>query len=340
MNAEHGLPATLLGLPSPSARVIRDDEMHTVYESFVGQLELVADAKVILSNPYELEIEASKLGEMTKDWRSELPRREWKKLLLLSLISRPMDASGLWPDDRRKFTDSELVNLFWPTPNRLSLSDAKGEIPFGVGTVEGLLEAVADPGLSQLFAQIPLRKEIISMSAEFVGGQPGNYDYQMWQIAQWSENWAVVFGITDAAKESYLFPWVLGFIQTDDAQRNFVHLLYEGTERFDPGFYFSYGTVYSDWFLAELALAGGDDGVDWEMLLLVLSLEDSVIESLLRDEEIYEPNPLTARLRDLDDMVDMAELGQMSIYELVQMVGTGSSLSDIEKYLEKVADDL
>jgi hypothetical protein len=333
-------PAALLGLPSPSDLEIRDDELSSVYESFIAQLELVADAKVILSNPYELEIDDSKLGELTQDWRSVLPRQEWKKLLFLSLLSRPMDASKLWPEGKRKFTDNEIVQLLFPEPNRLSLSDAKGEIPFGVGTLPGLLEALVDPGLSRLLGQIPLREPITTMTNEYVDATPGNYWYQMWQVAQWSENWAVVYGITDAGHGTYMFPWVLGFIHLDDAERNFVHLLHEGTERFDPGFYFSYGHIDTEWWLADIALGGEAEWVDWETVLKISSLEDSVLESLLDAEENPQDCRITARVTSVIDEAWERGLGDLSIEDLVKKVGKGSRLSDIEEYLENLVVDV
>jgi hypothetical protein len=330
----------LLGLPSPANSEIRDEEMLFVYESFLNQLELVANAKVILSNPYELEINSNTLSAQKIDWRTDLSRKECKKMLFLSLISRPMDASTLWPKGQPKITDAELFNLLWPTPNRLSLSDAKGEIPFGVETLPGLIETLSDPGLARLFAQVPSRKEVITISAEMVGWQPGNYDHQMWQVAKWSTNWAVVFGVTDAGGEGYSFPWLLGFICTDDMERNFVSLLYEGTKRFDPGFYYTDGHVFSHWLLARLALAGCDGGVDWETVLDLVPLEDSVLEALIGFEEDPENNRLIRRIIALDDLTNSAELGELSVAELIQMVGKGSSLSQIEQYLVRAIDEL
>jgi hypothetical protein len=98
------------------------------------------------------------------------------------------------------------------------------------------------------------------MSAEFIGGQPGNFDYQLWQVVEWCNDWAVVYGLTDAGNQAYPFPWLLGFIRSDDAERNFVELLALGASQFDAGFYCTMGSVVGDWPLAEAALPANEFG--------------------------------------------------------------------------------
>ena len=192
----------------------------------------------------------------------------------------------LWPADKTRFIDDELVALEWANPEGASLADGRHSIALGVDTLLAPREPDADAAVEKLIKQIPRRTPVSTLSSEFVGGQPGNYGYQMWQVCRWSVGWNVVFAVTDVGRNvGYPFPWLLGFCRGDSPERNFVALLREGSQRYDIGFYSTYGTVFGDWQFAKLVLTAdpdGEGGAAWDVIDTLLPIEAPGTQSLLR----------------------------------------------------------
>jgi hypothetical protein len=237
-----------LGLPEVSE--ILDPSLRVEYQAFLEQLNPGADGSVVVSDPYALSIDVSRLLPSVSDWCRSLDSRAQDRLLLLSLLAQPLDLRDLWRGGQPRLTyegtlslgvDATLAKLTTPA------------VPYGIWTVTGARRCRTEPALERLLEQLPMAAAIQSMSADTFG-------YEAWQVAKWSNEWAVVYGITDAGHEAYPFPWLLGFIRSDDAERNFIELLSLGASRFDMGFYCTMGSVVGDWPLAKAALPANEYG--------------------------------------------------------------------------------
>ncbi len=85
-------PAAALGLPAPQKSKIKDAGLLRLYERFIDQLKFVADGRVILSDPYIFSVDTERIMESVRKWYESLGDEERNKLLLLSLVSRPLGA--------------------------------------------------------------------------------------------------------------------------------------------------------------------------------------------------------------------------------------------------------
>jgi hypothetical protein len=324
-----------LGLPAPRASEIRDVALRGLYEQFVGQLQIVEGGRVIVSDPYALSVDTDEISESMQDWYASLDQENRNKLLLLSIVCRPFEASSLWPNTGSRLVDDEDFRLLWADPSTASLAENLKGIPFGLSTLQDRRRAIAEPGLKRLIDRVPTRTPIETLSSEFMGEQPGNYAYQMWQVARWSDQWAVVYGVTDAAKaEGYPFPWLLGFCRLDDLERNFVQLLHEGWKRFDIGFYYTYGRVTGSWKLAKLALVSddGNEGADWDAIDELLTLDDKRLGHVLAADR--ESGELLSQVTAIRDYADGTDRGELSLEQLLDQVGKRTSIRKLLERLE------
>jgi hypothetical protein len=324
--------AQILGLNLTGDSELHDPHFNRVLREFVVQLDVIENGNVILSDPYALSVHTDELGESALSWCESLSSLEHHKLLLLSILSRPFDSSSLWPADRDRLVDDEVFRWMWSDGDTPSLAHSLKSMPHGLDGLGARRQVLSDPSMQALVNQIPVRMPIKTFSSEFIGGQPGNYDYQMWQVARWSDDWCVVYGVTDAAREEgYPFPWVLGFCRLLDAERNFVRLLHAGWTRFDIGFYYTYGRISGDWPLAKLALVAedGDEGPAWVPVTALLTLSNEHLEGVLTEAD--DPR-FIGRLRAVLEFCDDYE--SLSIHEICEAVGERACLSHVEQYIE------
>jgi hypothetical protein len=329
----------LLGMPIRDAAGLSDSVLRDEYARFAEQLAVVADGSVVLSSPYQLSVQTEGIAKSAGRWFAGLSEQDRCRLLLLSIVTRPFDSTKLWPDARSRFGNAEIVALLFSNENPQSLAEHDGGVPYGVSTVEGRKRLVSEPELKALYERLPSRAAIETLSAEFIGGMPGNYGYQMWQVARWTEEWAVVFGVTDASRdEGYPFPWLLGFCRTDPLERNFIALLREGSSRFDIGFYNTYGRVTSRWPLAELALVVDEDSEkpDWETIEWLLEMDDEGLRRLIRDHtRDVELSEFVMRVRDLRDSAEGLDLQETSLLGLLERAHADGSLKVLEAKIEE-----
>jgi hypothetical protein len=322
-------------LTLPDRGSIKNAEIGQEYSRFIDQLQVAADGNVIISDPYFFSVDIDGISESVGRWLEALTQAERNKLLLLSLFSRSFDSSCLWPEGRPKFVDDPVVQLFFSHPDLPSLAEGASEPPLGLDSLPNRRKVLNDPGLKSLLDLVPVRSPIETISSEFVGNQPGNYAYQMWQVSDWNEDWAVVFGVDDAGyANGYPFPWLLGFCRRQDLERNFVTLLNEGSEKFDAGFYSTYGKIESKWKLAILALTAHADyaGPQWDLVEKLLTLDGNVLETFYQDCEDSHLG-LLDRLREILNSADEAGLGELSFAELIDKAGGKPSLLSIEEKL-------
>lgn len=323
----------LLGLEE-AVQAIGDLELRNEFERFLDQLERVAEGKVILSDPYALDVDTNLAKRSLDEWFANLTPADERKLMMMSLLTQPFDVSTLWPADRRRFIDSFPATLCVVPPDPLSVSEGLDMIPFGVRTPKGRRAALADPGLARLMRVLPRKAPIETLSGEFISDAPGMYGYQMWEVAQWSEDWAVIYTVGDDS-EPELFPRILGFCCRDDLEHNFISLIAEGCKRFDMGFYYTFGTVYSAWELARqlLHVADGLEEPDWESFEELRALDDDLQAALLREEARHGRGELLERIRSIRASAEELGLGALSLAELLHKAGGSPALARVERKL-------
>lgn len=331
--------AGMLGLPNSDVVGQRDPTLRDEYAAFIAQLEVLVDGRVVLSGPYQLSVNAEGISKSAERWFAGLSEKDRCRLLLLSIVGRPFDAESLSPAGQSRFGDDPVVSLLFGNDNPQSLAEQGGGMPFGLGTIEGRKKLSSEPALVALCDQLPTRAAIETLSAEFIGAMPGNYGYQMWQIAEWSADWAVVFGITDAGyNEGYPFPWLLGFCKRDSLERNFITLLREGSARYDIGFYNTYGRVTSRWPIAELALVVDEDSEqpDWDTIEWLLEIDDEALRRLIHDytQDMTLPE-FVLRMRDLHDLAQQLDTDDVSLRTLMERAQADGSLDVLEARLEE-----
>lgn len=336
-------PAAELGLPAPTDSVFADAALRDVYAQFINQLDFTGDCSAILSNPYQLSLESTPatLAGATA-WLDALDPSAKAKLLLVAVLSRPFDASVLWPGDKPRFIDDELVALEWVNLKAPSLAEGRQSIALNLDALLARLGRNADAAVKKLIEQIPQRASVSTLSSGFVGDQPGNYAYQMWQVARWSVEWNVVFAVVDVERNhGYPFPWLLGFCRADNAERNFVALLREGSERYDMGFYSTNGSVFGEWQFAKLALTDDPDGERpaWNVVDALLPMEAPAIQSLLQAHVQGSLGDLILRLKKIMLSADEAELGSQNLAELLNTAHAGTSLDALEAFLAVRIDE-
>jgi hypothetical protein len=329
----------LLGLPRLYNAGFTDRVLQDEYARFVEQIEIVADGRVILANPYQLSVKAEGIGKSAARWYAGFCEQDRCRLLLLSIVAKPFDPTKLWPDAQSRFGEDEVVELLFGNDNPQSLAEHRGGMPYGISTVEGRKLVLTEPTLSALLEWLPSGAAIETLSSEFIGAMPGNYGYQMWQIAQWTGDWAIVFGVTDAGwNEGYPFPWLLGFCRRDSLERNFIALLREGSARYDIGFYNTYGKVTSRWPIAELALVVDEDSEqpDWPTIEWLLELDDESLRRLIRDHtRDVELPEYRLRVRDLRDLAEQLDIEDVSLRALMERAHADGSLAVLEARLEE-----
>jgi hypothetical protein len=243
--------------------------------------------------------------------------------------------SIVWPNDRSRFIDDPVVALFFGAPT-ISLAEGTSGVPFGIDVLGERRRVFNDPGMKQLLDSISPRSAIETLTSEFIGAQPGSYAYQAWQVSNWSREWVVVYGVSDAAHdEGYPFPWLFGFCRRDHSERNFITLLREGASHFDWGFYSTYGKVLGQWRLSGMALSVSDDDEQprWDLVDQLLSLDDSSLASVL----VEGPEDQEDFLSRIDAIIEGAEEAgydeDVSLADLLDKAGGQRSLQAIEERL-------
>lgn len=320
--------ARILGLGDLAGDQVVDPVLRSACRHFVDQLELVADGRVILSNPYELSARSELFSGDIEDFQAALTATDQATLLLLSLVSRAFDVKALGRKASRELLDDEMFQLFWAQRRGFSIAEGAPGVPAGLDSVQGWRLTRSEPVLSHLLELVPKAAAIETLSSAFIGSQPGNYSFQMWQVARWSDDWAVVFGVTDAGAEyGYPLPWLLGFCRLDRCERNFVALLREGSARFDGGFYNTYGRVKGNWRLAQAALRIKDDEEvqDWELMNDLTALADNDLASVFNVAKGDRVGVL-GRVAAARALAEEAGLDGLSLQELFSKAGTGPSL--------------
>ena len=332
MSSNYGFTNQVQNLPSPKTidlPVVREE-----YTRFLQQLEIVADGAVVLSDPYFFKVETQGILDSVQDWYRDLVPQEVTKLLLLSLLSRPFDPSKVSLQDGSRFIDDLCFVVPFGTAT-ISLAEGTSSIPFGLDVLPQRRMALDDPGLKQLMDSLAVRSPLETLTSEFIGGQPGNYAYQAWQVADWSPDWAVVYGVCDAAIDGgYPFPWLLGFIRRNRLEQNFIELLHCAGDRFDWGFYYTFGTVSGRWRLAKLALTVpyGCDSPPREIIDDLLMLNEGVRDSILEDSQDEEH--FLSRVQDIKDgAYDAGFKDDVTLLELLRKAGDKGTLASIEEQL-------
>ena len=329
----------LLGLLRPESDEIHDPALRYEYARFIEQLEFAADGRVVLCNPYQLSLKAEGIGTSAARWLAGMNEQDRCRLLVLSIIAKPFDPTKLGPDAQSRSGEDEVVALLYSNDNPQSLAEHRGGMPYGISTVEGRRLVLAEPILSALLERLPSGPVIETLSAESIGAMPGNYGYQMWQIARWTDDWAIVFGVTDAGwNEGYPFPWLLGFCRIERLERNLIALLREGSKRFGIGFYNTYGRDSSRWPLAELALIVDENSErpDWETIEWLLELDDDALRKLIsrHPQDVTLPE-FVMRVRDLRDSADGLDLADTSLRGLFERAHADGSLEVLEAKIDE-----
>jgi hypothetical protein len=186
------------------------------------------------------------------------------------------------------------------------------------------------------------RAPIASFWSEFIGGQPGNFAYQMWQVARWSDDYAVVYAISDLAGQGWPFPWILGFVELAAVERSFIKFLRAAGQMYDIGFYASSASVEGDWPLATVALTGSDDldgFPDWGVVDSLLSLEAEEIRALMDESALLGSADVLDRVSALLRQAIDAGLEGQDIKSLLTKADAGWSLDLLEDFLERCADE-
>jgi hypothetical protein len=200
----------VLNLPSPDD--IQDWALRKEYLLFSRQLEWRPSADIVLSDPYFFDVETEGLLDSVEGWIRSLSSTANARLFLLSILSRPFDPTKVWPGDERRFIDDPFVALLFG-PSTISLAEGTSGVPFGIDALAERKKVLSDRGMKQLLKGNSPRSAIETLTSEFIGGQPGNYAYQAWQIADWNRDWAAVFGVSNAAhEEGYPFRGCLGSV--------------------------------------------------------------------------------------------------------------------------------
>lgn len=321
----------LLGLPPASA--IESSSIQEVYSRFIAQLQPTSDGAVVLSDPYFFNVSTAGILDSFEEWLSNLSASDNTRLLLLSILCRPFAPSAVSQQEEPRFIDNPLISLLFKAPSA-SLAERTVEVPFGLDVVTDRRRAFSDPALGHLIKALPLHSPIESITSELISSAPGIYDYQAWQVANWSDTWAVVYGISDAGHScGYPFPWLFGFCRKEDVGLNFIKLLREAAKQFDWGFYSTYGIIKGRWRLALLALTVLDDweGPRWDLLDELLSLDRSVLTGIL-DEGPADPKSFITRIETILRAADDAEIEQTSLEQLLSAAVT-PTLAAVEAFL-------
>ena len=258
MEIPYTLPLEALGLPDPDELRTSDHELAACYRSFVETLKPVDAGQALTVDPYQLSVPYNCPGTIA-DWYATFDSSDRAKLLLLSIFSRPLGPSALWPKDRPKLIDQEIMAIFGTGPSEVSPVHSGDVAPYGLDSVDGRRRARQVPEFARLARELPWREPVATLAAEFIGSIPGQCAYTSWQVARWSDEWAAVYTVGDAGPwEDYPFPFLLGFCLLDNLDSNLVTLLQGGFARHDMGFYLSYGQVSGDLPFAAYALSVPD----------------------------------------------------------------------------------
>ena len=323
-----------LNFPDPA--LVQLPEVRDEYTQFLAQLVPVAGGDVVLSNPYFFEIAIDEITSSTEAWFRNRSPEQKTKLLLLSLFCRPLHSVNARDDDEEQPLDASIFRLLWGR-RPVSLAEGTSGIPFGIDCIDERRRAFNDPGLKLLLDTLPNHSVIETIASEFMDLIPGNYSDQAWQIADWSSDWAVVYGLCDAGhEEGYPFPWLLGFCHKDNLERNFISLLREGSALFDLGFYCTYGDVSSEWRLANLALSMLDEDLEPRSAVVeeLLSLDDNLLEAILA-EGPDDPKGFLSRIDAILRAADEPEVFSDSLPELLEQVDGPPWLAAIERQLRE-----
>jgi len=229
---------------------------HGHYDSL--SVATYAFGQALTVDPYALSVPYHCPGTMA-DWYATFDSADRAKLLLLSIFSRPLGPSALWPKDRPKLIDQEIMVFFGTGPSEVSPVHSGDVAPYGLDSVDGRRRARQVPEFARLARELPWREPVATLAAEFIGSIPGQCAYTSWQVARWSDEWAAVYTVSDTGPwEDYPFPFLLGFCLLDNLESNLVTLLQGGFARHDMGFYLSYGQVCGDLPFAAYALSVPD----------------------------------------------------------------------------------
>ena len=112
-------PLESLGLPDPDEIRNTDPELAACYRGLVGTLQPVDAGQALTVDPYQLSVGGNSRGTIA-DWYATFSSADRAKLLLLSIFSRPLDPATLWPCDRPKLIDEEIMEIFGTGPSEVS----------------------------------------------------------------------------------------------------------------------------------------------------------------------------------------------------------------------------
>jgi len=304
--------------------------VETLCSDFVSQLKISSDGNHISSDPEFFSIETDGIAESVQNWKDNLSQGDKDKLLLLSILCKPFDVSCLTSSEDDRFIDDEWINHFF-VPHSVSLSEDTTSLPFGIGELDELRYIKTVPALNELRERTPKSSKLNTWNFEFIGG-PGNYAYQSWQIANWSDDWAAVYSITDGGHtDGYPFPWLLGFINKDALETNFVALL-----RANPpwGYYFTYGRIDGPWSLVTVALTACEDmeGPDWDLVDALNDLTEQELSRLMEDNPCS-THDIIYRLQELRNEAYDAGIEEDSfLRDMFSKAGT-ASIDFVERIL-------
>ena len=306
------------------------ERLEAIYQNFLSQLKIARDSRHISSDPEFFSIETDGIAESVQNWKDNLSQGDKDKLLLLSILCKPFDVSCLTSSEDDRFIDDEWINHFF-VPHSVSLSEDTTSLPFGIGELDELRYIKTVPALNELRERTPKSSKLNTWNFEFIGG-PGNYAYQSWQIANWSDDWAAVYSITDGGHtDGYPFPWLLGFINKDALETNFVALL-----RANPpwGYYFTYGRIDGPWSLVTVALTACEDmeGPDWDLVDALNDLTEQELSRLMEDNPCS-THDIIYRLQELRNEAYDAGIEEDSfLRDMFSKAGT-ASIDFVERIL-------
>jgi hypothetical protein len=306
------------------------ERLEAIYQNFLSQLKIARDSRHISSDPEFFSIETDGIAESVQNWKDNLSQGDKDKLLLLSILCRPFDVSCLTSSEDDRFIDDEWINHFF-VPHSVSLSEDTTSLPFGIGELDELRFVKTVPTLNELLERTPKSSELKTWNSEFIGG-PGNYAYQAWQIANWSDDWAAVYSITDGGHtDGYPFPWLLGFINKDAPETNFVALL-----KANPswGYYCTFGHIDGPWSLVTVALTACDDmaAPDWGLVEALSDLTEQELSRLMKDNPCS-THDIIYRLQELRNEAYDAGIEEDSfLRDMFSRAGT-ASIDFVERVL-------
>ena len=306
------------------------ERLEAIYQNFLSQLKIARDSRHISSDPEFFSIETDGIAESVQNWKDNLSQGDKDKLLLLSILCRPFDVSCLTSSEDDRFIDDEWINHFF-VPHSVSLSEDTTSLPFGIGELDELRYIKTVPALNELRERTPKSSKLNTWNFEFIGG-PGNYAYQAWQIANWSDDWAAVYSITDGGHtDGYPFPWLLGFINKDALETNFVALL-----KANPswGYYCTFGHIDGPWSLVTVALTACDDmaAPDWGLVEALSDLTEQELSRLMKDNPCS-THDIIYRLQELRNEAYDAGIEEDSfLRDMFSKAGT-ASIDFVERIL-------